>query len=66
MKEKAHPTGRAAYSVDEFCQRWRFGRNTFYKLVATGELKTTKLGRKRIVTLAQEEDFRQRIESAAA
>ena len=57
--------GRAACSVEEFCRRWGFGRNTFYSLVASGDLQTSKLGRRRIITLAQEEAFRLHIEHAA-
>lgn len=68
------PTGRVnkpsppreAWSVAEFCARWGFKRNTFYDLIASGELQTAKIGRRRIVTLAQEDAFRRRLESAAA
>jgi predicted DNA-binding transcriptional regulator AlpA len=38
------------YSVDEFMSRWGIGRSTFYKELATGNLKTIKVGRRRIVT----------------
>lgn len=51
-----------AFTVDEFCERWRIGRNTFYNLVARSELKTIKVGRRRLVTREQEELFRIRME----
>ena len=57
---------RQAFSVEEFCSRWGIRRNTFYSLVASGDLQTSKIGRRRVVTLAQEDAFRRRLEGAAA
>ena len=43
-----------AYSVKEFLRRWGIGRTTFYKELANGNLKTIKIGKRRLVTLRGE------------
>ena len=55
---------RRAYSVQEFCDRWGIGRNSFYNLLASGELESAKIRNRRVVTDQPEEAFRKRIESA--
>lgn len=58
-----NPTSdRAAYSIDEWRVRYGLGRNTAYNLIANGRLKTAKIGRRRIVTIQQDQDFRDLIE----
>jgi excisionase family DNA binding protein len=56
---------RRALSVDEFAKRWGIGRNAVYDAIGRGELDTIKIGKRRLITLEQEEAFRQRMESAA-
>jgi hypothetical protein len=56
------PCERAAYSIDEWRARYGLGRNIVYSLIATGRLKTSKIGRRRIITITQDRDFRELIE----
>jgi len=49
---------KRAYSIDEFSERWGWGRNTTYNLIARGELGSIKVGKRRVITLEQEEAFR--------
>jgi len=53
---------KRAFSLSEFAKRWSIGRNSVYEAIARGDLKTSKIGRRRIITLEQEEEFRERIE----
>ena len=55
-------TERAAYSIEEWRSRYGLGRNTVYDLIANGRLKTSKIGRRRIITIQQDQDFRDLIE----
>ena len=59
-------TDRAAYSIDEWRARYGLGRNTVYDLIANGRLKTSKIGRRRIITIQQDQDFRELIEREGA
>lgn len=49
---------KRAFSIAEFCLRWGFGRNTAYNLIASGELSSIKVGKRRLITVEQEEEFR--------
>ena len=51
MQTAESPQG---YSVPQFLQRWGIGRTTFYKELANGNLKTIKIGKRRLVTLRGE------------
>lgn len=68
MKSSPTPqiTDRAAYSIDEWRTRYGLGRNTVYDLIAKGRLKTAKIGRRRIITIQQDQDFRELIEREGA
>lgn len=70
MSNKAKPTKppveRRAFSVDEFAERWGMVRSAVYDLMAKGELQSVKIGRRRVITLEQEERFRIRKEAEAA
>ena len=59
-------TEKRAFSIDEFSDRWGWGRNTTYNLIASGDLKSMKVARRRVITREQEEEFRQRMESKSA
>ena len=57
---------KRAYTIDEHCEMWGYGRNTAYNEIARGELETIKVGRRRLITEEQEERYRKRKEAAAA
>lgn len=57
---------KQAFSIDEWRARWGFGRNFTYDLIAAGKLKSTKLGRKRIITAKQDREFAESLETEAA
>ena len=44
------PSPRLAYRIDEAAELVGISRDTIYKLIATGKLKTVKIGRCRVVT----------------
>jgi excisionase family DNA binding protein len=52
-----------AYTVSEACSAARIGRSTLYQLIATGELRALKRGRR---TLILADDLRRFIESLPA
>lgn len=50
-KQQAIPLSeRPTVTVDEFCKMLGFGRSTFYKAVAAGDLKPRKYGKRTFVT----------------
>lgn len=57
---------KRALTVEEFAKRWSIGRNSVYNAIARGELGSVKIGKRRVITLEQEEAFRRRMEGAAA
>lgn len=61
-----HPD-RCAWSLDEWMRMWDLGRNSTYRLIAEGTLPTVKVGRRRLVTVEGNMQFRKNIgaESAA-
>jgi len=59
-------TQKRAFSINEFSERWGWGRNTTYNLIASGELGSCKIGKRRVITAEQEEVFRQLIEKKSA
>ena len=50
-------TERLAYSVAEFCHMSGIGRTFFYKLVASGRIKTVKPGGRRLVPAEAVREF---------
>ena len=58
-------TDKRALSIDEFSKRWGWGRNTTYNLIAKGELGSITAGKRRVITLEQEEAFRKLKEQEA-
>lgn len=44
-------------SIDAFAQRYGICRRTVYNQIAEGKLKTTKIGKRRIITEDQEREF---------
>ncbi len=57
---------KRAYTIDQHCEMWNYGRNTAYNEIANGELETIKVGRRRLITEEQEERYRQRKEKKSA
>ena len=55
-----------AFTIDEWCQMWRCGRNTAYNEIANGNLETIKIGRCRRITREQNERYRKLKEGEAA
>jgi excisionase family DNA binding protein len=39
----------SAYSIDEFCDRYRIGRTTVYEEIKAGRLKAVKVRRRTLV-----------------
>jgi excisionase family DNA binding protein len=48
-KRAADLSGREAFAVSEFCERFGICRETFYQEVRRGRLRAVKLGAKTIV-----------------
>lgn len=57
---------KRALSIEEFAERWSIGRNSVYNAIARGELGSIKVGKRRVITLEQEEAFRKLMEGKAA
>jgi excisionase family DNA binding protein len=57
---------KRALSIEEFAERWSIGRNSVYNAIARGELGSVKIGKRRVITLEQEEAFRKLKEGQAA
>lgn len=59
------PADALAYSVDEAAARLSVSKGTLENLIASGELKSFLVGRRRLVSRAALESFVQRKERAA-
>jgi excisionase family DNA binding protein len=57
---------KRALSIEEFGERWSIGRNSVYNAIARGELGSVKIGKRRVITLEQEEAFRELMERKSA
>lgn len=57
---------KRALTIEEFAERWSIGRNSVYNAIARGELGSVKIGKRRVITLEQEEAFRKLKEGEAA
>lgn len=60
---KINNDDRRAFTIEEFSRRWAIGRNSVYNAIARGELGSVKIGKRRVITLEQEEAFRRLKES---
>lgn len=56
---------RKAKSIDEFADTYGLGRNSVYGEIASGALRTIKVGRRRLITEAQEAAWLSAKEAAA-
>lgn len=57
---------KRALTIQEFADRWSIGRNSVYNAIARGELHSVKIGKRRVITLEQEERFRELMEKKFA
>lgn len=57
---------KRALTIEEFAKRWSIGRNSVYNAIARGELGSVKIGKRRVITLEQEEAFRELMEKQSA
>lgn len=56
---------RSAKSVREFCESYGISPPTVYNEIATGRLRTIKIGRRRLITVDQEREWLARAEREA-
>jgi excisionase family DNA binding protein len=49
MKKMEPDRPRKNYTVEEFCDEFRVSRDTFYRHVNAGKIKTIPFGRRRLV-----------------
>lgn len=59
-------TPKRALTIEDFAERWSIGRNSVYNAIARGDLQSVKIGKRRVITLEQEEAFRQLMEKRTA
>jgi len=55
-----------AFTLEQFGKRWNLKRNAIYNLIAKGQLGSIKAGKRRLITVEQEEAFRKRMEAQSA
>lgn len=61
------PAGRMAFSVEQGAEQIGITRTAFYGLIRTGEIKTFKVGRRRLVTRTELQRFVQaKVQEATA
>jgi excisionase family DNA binding protein len=53
LKGSIAPNGRSAFSVAEFARAIGISRGSVYALIAAGELKSLKLGDRRIIPASE-------------
>ena len=66
LQNTTKPEVKRAMTIEEFADRWSIGRNSVYNAIARGELGSVKIGKRRVITLEQEEAFRKLKEGEAA
>ena len=65
VKKRATPADALSYGVEEAAERIGLGETTFKELIATGQIKTFKVGRRRLVSRRALEAFVAKMERAA-
>ena len=55
----------AAYTKQQFAQRWNFGMTKVAELIARGELRAVKVGRHTRIPVEAEQEFAARLKTAA-
>lgn len=63
-KASAQP-GSAMLTIEEACQYLRISKWTLYRLIHTGNLKTIKIGSRRIIRGSSLQEFVDRLEAGA-
>jgi len=61
-KKPAPEVERRAWSLDEWGAMYGLGRNSVYNLIAEGKLPTIKVGRRRLVTVEGDAQFRKNVQ----
>lgn len=56
---------KAAYGLDEWCERWGVSRGTAYNLVKAGKLQITKILSRSVITAEEDARFRRDQEESA-
>lgn len=51
------PTPKGGYSIDEFASRWGIVKQTVYNEISRGELRSIKIGKRRVITTKNEADW---------
>lgn len=57
MDRKRQKGDRATFDIEEICQRHNISRQTVYREIAQGRLRTFKIGRRRKVTKEAEQEW---------
>jgi len=55
MRPNASPISPVCLSVADTCARLGVGRSTIYELIASGELRTLKIGRRTLITVESQD-----------
>lgn len=66
MPREHSASAKFAYSVRSFCEAFDIGKTTFYELVKSGEIKTSKIGAKTIITGTEAQRYAAKLDRAAA
>ncbi|MFO0886594.1 MAG: helix-turn-helix domain-containing protein [Pirellulales bacterium] len=61
-KDRIQDSGAIAFSASEAARRCGVGRTFLYEAIANGDLKTSKIGRRRIITLTAIQDWLKKYE----
>jgi enolase len=63
-ERRAIVAGVSGYTVDQFCERYNFGRSCFYKLLKEGRgPRIMKIGRLTRISPEADDEFRARLEA---
>ena len=54
---------KKAFTIDEFIDAYKVGRTITYEELASGRLKSYKLGRRRYISAEAAEDWQRRLEA---
>jgi len=65
MEELAEKVTAQLHTVETVQQRLSVGRSTVFSLIASGELRSVKVGRRRLVTESSLAEFIDRLEAEA-
>ena len=52
-----------AFTIDEFAKTYRIGRSTVYEALASGELRSFHVGRRRLISFEAAADWQRTLEA---